>query len=710
MKQVTPSPALAQASLLTLAISFTGTVLAEQPLEPSTPPPLTFEQLNIWGTQVQSSSLDVSQETISIKQADHISDLLRPIPGVDVGGAHSLNQRITIRSMDDKDLRISIDGANQNTNMYHHMGNLQIHADILQSVDVEVGTNSVINGGLGGAVRFKTKAAKQLLRKGEQFGARLRASYGDNSKTSHSVTAYGQLADSLDVLGYFNSVDRDNYYVGGGKIKGTDGNEVAGTNGSVKGLKGELKDALIKFGWDINDKQRLTLGYESYKDEGDYSQRPDMGLATGIGIANNLDIPLLWPTEFTRDTLTLNYDLKWGGHSTLNATIFKNTSILKRDQTGFAQNPRFAADAAHVKGEAINTGLNLLAETALGDHILTYGVEIIKYDTDYSSKFINGTQTTSNEKVLSQAIFIQDLIQLTDKLAIIPGVRYDNYDIDTAVVDKNYTKFSAAIAAEYDVTDTILAKISTTQLFKGPEIGQVFLGAGLNDTPNPDIKGETGLNSELSLSFEDAVLGADQFTAGITLFQTNVNDYIYDSATPPPSVGGRRWKDNIGDMEVRGIESYFGYSLGNLQALISYSVSKSDLDASTNYAQYDGARLDREQGDTVSINVDYHIPSQHLSLHWDSQFVGSVSKGKDLGGAALDNSKNSFNVHNISARWKPQPIKGLVLTVGVDNLFDEYYTSQSSRTGVSVHPRFGMLNLEDFEPGRNLKATLSYEL
>ena len=28
-------------------------------------------------------------------QADHISDLLRDLPGVDVGGAHSLNQRIT---------------------------------------------------------------------------------------------------------------------------------------------------------------------------------------------------------------------------------------------------------------------------------------------------------------------------------------------------------------------------------------------------------------------------------------------------------------------------------------------------------------------------------------------------------------------------------------------------------------------------------------
>ena len=58
-------------------------------------PPL--EEIQVWGTWVWASSLSLGEEDVAIKQADHISDLLRPIPGVDVGGAHSLNQRITIR-------------------------------------------------------------------------------------------------------------------------------------------------------------------------------------------------------------------------------------------------------------------------------------------------------------------------------------------------------------------------------------------------------------------------------------------------------------------------------------------------------------------------------------------------------------------------------------------------------------------------------------
>ncbi len=140
-----------------------------------------LEKVSVWATEVTASSVHMDEQAMTTRQADHISDLLRTVPGVDVGGAHSLNQRITIRSMDDKDLRISIDGANQNTYMYHHMGNLQINADILESVDIQVGNNSVINGGLGGVVKFRTKSARDLLMPGDSFGVLGKGTYSTNA-------------------------------------------------------------------------------------------------------------------------------------------------------------------------------------------------------------------------------------------------------------------------------------------------------------------------------------------------------------------------------------------------------------------------------------------------------------------------------------------------------------------------------------------------
>ena len=664
---------------------------------------IELEEVAVWGTAVSASSVHFGEDTFAIKQADNVSDLLRTIPGVDVGGAHSLNQRITIRSMDDKDLRITIDGANQNTYMYHHMGNLQIHADILQAVNIDVGTNSVVNGGLGGAVRFETKTAKQLLRDGEQFGGRVQASYANNKQNSYSLTGYGQISDNVDFLAYFNDVSKGNFEVGGGKIKDANNIEVPNTNGKVKGLDGDVDDMLLKFGWDISANQRLSFGYERYRDEGDYAYRPDMGIATDLAIAGGDPNQLTFDTEFSRDTYTLNYDLDWGEANTIKVTAFKNISEFKRDERAIARTPDL------VKGTATNTGINVLGMSELGTdiiHTLTYGKEVIKYDTEYK-----GDNVRATEDALSVAVFIEDRIDFSNGLAFTPGVRYSTVDLDSTVVDDRFSKLTGAMALEYQINNNFLVRLSTTQLFKAPEIGEVVIGAGLFDKPNKDINEETGYNTELAFAYQDKILGADNFTSGVTFFQTNIDDYIYDNAVVPGGTGPRDvWKDNVGDLKLYGYEAYVGYDINNLRTLLAFSTADSELDAFNQYSVLDKARLDRTQGDTISFNLDYGIPIWDLALHWDFQYVGGLRAKTDLDGvAADDNSKDSFNIHNISARWSPKQVKGLDLTVGIDNLFDEYYASQSSRTGSTTHPVFGSLYLLDYEPGRNVKMTVSYQ-
>ncbi|MCF2947996.1 TonB-dependent receptor [Paraglaciecola aquimarina] len=669
-----------------------------------------IEHVAVWSTAISTSSLYLKGDDIINKQADHISDLLRTIPGVDVGGAHSLNQRITIRSMDDKDLNISIDGAAQNTYMYHHMGNLQIHADILKSVDIEIGSNSVINGGLGGSVRFETKQARELLKPEQTFGGRVQVSSGDNSGNNYSITGYGLLGESFDFIGYYNFVDRSNYDVGGGQILDADGNELADTDGEVKGLEGELDDLLIKFGWNIGNDQRISVGYESYQDEGNYSYRPDMGLATDLAITNSLQVPLLWPTEFTRDTLTLNYDLSFAQSSQLKVSAFSNTSELWRDEMGWADNEAYTSWAAIVTGEAKNTGVNALATTNFddnlaGDHELTYGLDYIKHDTEYAAQYI-ASLDTSAEQSTSLALFLQDKIQLNESFAIIPGVRYQDYEIDSTVVDNNFDDITFALAAEYQATDNLLLKASTTQLFKGPEIGEVFVGAGLFDSANQNIEAETGTNTELAFAYQSSANKTNRLALGATVFKTQIDGYIYDYASSPE---GGYWKDNIGDIQITGFEAYIGYTADKLTGQITYSSAESDLDAYADYQDLDQARIDREQGDTFTANINYELSQFNLSLNWEAMQVQDMAAGINLDGATLDNAKDGFTVHNVSANWSPESIEGLTVIFGVDNLFDEYYASQSSRTGTSFHPRFGSLYLLDYEPGRNIKATLSYQ-
>lgn len=664
--------------------------------------PEVHESVTVWGTKVKTSSVQVDERSLAIKQADHISDLLRTIPGVDVGGAHSLNQRITIRSMDDKDLRITIDGANQNTYMYHHMGNLQIHADILKSVDISVGKNSVLNGSLGGSVQFETKDAKDLLSENENLGARLQTAYGDNASSGFSLTGFGKLAGKFDFLAYFNRTHRDNYEVGGGEIKDENGDLFPGTDGAVRGHEGDLNNGLIKFGWDLNPQNRFEIAFETYDDSGDFSYRPDMGLATDITISERLNLPLVYPTEFTRDTATLNYEGSLSKDFDFRATAFFNQSDLWRDESGVAA---VFGSASIVEGRAENQGIKVRGQNTWGEsvrHTLIFGSEYIDHETRYRNDGVQLSGETSDHT----AFYIEDQIQITDAFRVVPGLRYDRYSLESKVVDQTFSDVSGGLALHYQLNEDMDLRVSGTQLFKGPEIGEVFIGAGLRDAPNPKIEAETGLNIEVGFAYSNAVLGADRFSFGLTGFQTQIDNYIYDYARAPEV---RFWKDNVGDMDIDGFEGYLGYDLGPFRSLFTASIAESDLKAFDAYEFYNGARLDRTQGDTFSLDLSYEFYAEQLELKWTSLAVGDVGAGLDLDGASLNNAKDDYQIHNISMRWTPPALRGLAVNLGIDNLFDEYFASQSSRTGVSAHPFFGNLYLLDYEPGRNIKATVSFQ-
>ncbi|GAL17492.1 enterobactin receptor VctA [Vibrio maritimus] len=203
------------ALVISSTLAFSSSVLAEETnadslkADESQQQTQTDDVVQVWGTTISSSTSMLSDD-IALKQADHLSDLLRDQPGVDVGGTHSMNQSINIRGLSELDLNITIDGASQTNNVFHHVGNLLINPDILKAVDLRVGNNSVLNSGLGGGVAFETKDAKDLLRPGEKAGARLFGGVATNNYHHYSGTLYSQLAENVDAMFYYNAIDRKN--------------------------------------------------------------------------------------------------------------------------------------------------------------------------------------------------------------------------------------------------------------------------------------------------------------------------------------------------------------------------------------------------------------------------------------------------------------------------------------------------------------------
>ncbi|QKJ22547.1 TonB-dependent receptor domain-containing protein [Poseidonibacter lekithochrous] len=634
-------------------------------------------QVDVWETEVVSSSINLGKESIATKQADHLSDLLRDIPGVDVGGTHSINNRINIRGLQDDDLDITIDGAKvQNANMFHHIGNMLINPDILKKANIQVGTNSVINGSLGGSVAFETKDGREMLEKGKDFGARISSSYNSNKSLSGSITAYGNASEDLNFLVYHNYLDRGNWQYPSGE--------------DTYGIKGKNQNTLLKASYDINDNQSISLSYDKLKDEGDYLPRPNFSSTANTTISGG---EVTFPTEYTRNTITLKHKLDLGEKILLDTTVYSNTNELKRHETWVGRSPR-PTFSGELKGEVKTLGLNSKAQSNIdvGNtlHTLTYGGI---YDKQSSDVTWAGSAYGEKEEAKSSALFIEDAIDFDNGLVLTPGIRFNHYDFDGAYGKIKDNKFTYGLAAEYLISDNLTLLASATTLYKGVEMVDVLDSSRTVSTEVKSLKAETGINKEIGFRYiKDNVLGADNIGLSVKYFRTNIKDTI---VTNWANVSGTWYatKANNGDLDLDGVEASFKYELGDFSSLLTYAHSNSNFTATNKSTNY-------EPGDSLSLNLNYQV-TPNINTSWNSIFV---KKEKDIGSINGIENKPGYSVHNMAVNYTPETIKNLSVIAGVDNIFNKEFISHASSTGSGRGAFFG-----DYEAGRNMKLTLSYK-
>ena len=102
------------------------------------------------------------------------------------------------------------------------------------------------------------------------------------------------------------------------------------------------------------------------------------------------------------------------------------------------------------------------------------------------------------------------------------------------------------------------------------------------------------------------------------------------------------------------------------------------------------------------VNLAYQ-PTDTTELGWRSTYVAPVTQTFISRGEVTEIKKPSYDVHDIFMSYLPPQVEGLKATVGVYNIFDETYASHASRFDPVKD------DSTDFEPGRNIKASLTYQ-
>ena len=675
--------------LASAVCTLSSPVVFAQSLENQNEETKSIERVAVVGA---ATNLSITAEDIEQFQANDLADVFRESPSVSVGGSVGVAQKIFIRGLEDAYLNVTVDGAQQTSTLFHHIGRVTLDPDLLKQIDVQAGAGEATSGpgAIGGSIRFKTKDAQDLLRGDEQFGGRVKASYFSNEGTRYSGSLYGKLSDTWGLLGYYSTVDRDNFEDG-------DGNEVLGTAADQDLM-------FLKASGYIADNQYLSISAEQRDEEGEFSARPNWVVLEGAP---------LYPSEAERDTYVANYRFDHSALVFLEATAYQTSSSFRGGRFDFLSD--------------IDTyGFDIRNTTDISNHVFTYGIDYRKDEVE-SGPGVGPVQNAEEGSVMG--IYAQAHSNITPELLLSYGVRYDDFDFqqqiliddyygtpvtdEPSVLDDNELSFNVSL--EYQLTEAWTLGLGYAEAARGKQIGDGFtLDEYLYDGEDvpvvaSDVVPETVTNIEASIEYS-----ANNLNARLSAYESTIDDVLFSGYQ------GNSVFNNIGDLESSGVEFnlayrwdsvdvYFGFSSVDVELMPRedlYSVPYNSIDING----YEFVGLGNSRGDTWVLGADYTVTAD-ISVGFNITMVDDINI--DTLHQALENgwtdslyslNKADYTLVDIYGEW--EVTNDLRLNLAVTNLFDEAYIDHSSVGDYSeVFPSV----IGPQEAGRDIRLSVTYD-
>jgi hemoglobin/transferrin/lactoferrin receptor protein len=651
-----------------------------------------------------TTNTEITTEQLEQFQANDLEDIFRQTPSVTVGGSLGIAQKIYVRGLEDSMLNVTVDGAPQTSTLFHHIGRVAIEPELLESIEVQAGAGEATagTGAVGGAVRFKTKSANDLLINDDKFGGIVKASYFSNSGHKESVTLYGKATDKVGVLASYVNVERDN-------IEDGDGNEVFGT-ASDQSL------AFVKVNAELTENQALTLSYEQRKENGEFAKNTNWSSLEGGELTQS------WGE---RETIVLNHAWYLSDLVNLETTLYKTDSSFKRELYTW-------------EASIETTGFDIRNTSDIADHSITYGVER-KVDKVNAHSF-GDFGGVYDEKGTVTGLYAQDHWQVTDELVLSFGVRHDSYELDHSATGVVWTKIDGVWVAEHDpaadiaysiekesgfsknlglvynITENLAFSAGYAEALRGRQVTDAFTIDQL--VHNEDLKHESVANKELGLLFNDGT-----YIFEVSTYLSVIDDVVVDEQ------GRGAFHENIGDLESNGYEIVAGYQANNLDLLLSFSHNNVELNNTSfvwgdetvelngvDIEAYEYGGLGNVIGDSINLSVNYELNDQ-IKMGFNLNYVADLNdievfhRSIELNWVSQLETvdKPGYTVADVYISY--EPIKNLVINLAIQNLFDKSYRDHGSiadfgQLGEGYDDYEGVVGIK--EAGRDIRLTASY--
>ena len=596
--------------------------------------PVKEEPIEVIAEKVDNSIKTIDGEDLQFSLSSSLNDIFKKNPAVAVGGGGMpLAQKVYVRGFEDTRLNVSIDGATQAGQAYHHQSRVYIDPELLKAVQVEAGAGAATNGpgALVGAIRYETKSASDLLREGQDFGAIAKTGYYSNSEGwKGSLTLYGKVTEDLEVLTTLSRAETGDWEDGDGKEwSHSDTNQQVG---------------FFKLDYRLNEANRMSLSYENSSDEALRWNRANFGFEFTHPVQPNS----LNQQETVRETVIFNHYFNPEENDLVDMrfTAFYTENEMERDDF----------ESTYGGGGVESYGFDLRNTSIIGDHGITYGADY-RYDEAYSIDAVAPWtyDADGDENASVFGLYAQDNWRFHDDWLLSFGARYDWYDHeDVDGEEHSMDGFSPNIGLTYFVNDALSVYANASRVVRGMGVEESYF-VFYKDSIEPGIKEEIAENYEIGFTYDD-----NSLFFGLELFHQEINDVLdYGPRGAPYEIM------NIGDLEADGFSAHAGYRFDNLTFTLSVSQSEPELNGEP---VTDGTGIANSSGRTWVADLNYEVPQANLRLGWLSRFVEEL----DHVPSGYDN-KSSYDVYDLYVQWQPTGEDDWTVNFAVSNLFDRHY-------------------------------------
>lgn len=572
---------------------------------------ITLQQMTISATRTEQA-VDSVPSTVSVHEREEldrqnvnsIRELVRYEPGVSVGGAgtRSGNSGYNIRGIDGDRILTQVDGVEVPDNFfngpYAKTRRNYVDPEIVKRVEIIRGPASALYGSsaIGGAVSYFTLDPDDIIKPGQDVGARLKTGYSSADEswlTSGTVAGRVQDFDGLLHLSQRNGHEMESY----------DGNNATGlarTGANPEDVR--TTNVLAKLGWNYGEDNRLGLTYEKYKDDRDINQKSAVGGIFLEGQGMNMYRDRRGNDTITRERFGLENKFSLDSPFADHIKTSLNYQIAKTDQA--------TSEIYQVGRRVLRTRDTLYEEKqwvfdaqldkafVIGDtdHLLTYGTTIKQQKVTGSREgaatclavgagctAIGAPSPTPADSVKkasdfpdptinSYALFAQDQISWND-WTFLPSVRYDYIQLKPKLTEeflnttdpkreythddsnKTWHRFSPKLGVTYALTEQYTWFGQYAEGFRTPSAKALY-GRFENLNENYVVEPNSNLKPETSKSYETGIRG--NFDAGnfdVAVFYNKYRDFIdEDNAVLDPAGSTVFQPGNIKRATIKGME------------------------------------------------------------------------------------------------------------------------------------------------------------